>query len=185
MHRLVVAVISLAALAGCSSRTPSPTEFALCEGSGLLNVGDPIPDCRFEGLAGHEDISLRALAGTPVVLNFWAGWCPSCIKEMPEFDAVATSLGDSVQFVGLDLLGVQGESKNAAVALAERTGVGYRLGYDRGGYLYGHFSGRRAAPVLPATIFIDAEGLVTHLRFGELDRAELEALIETHLGVTT
>lgn len=182
--RVLAVLLLLAVSTACGESKPAPVAYPPCEGEGLLNIGDTLPDCRFEGLAGHADVDLDALKGTPTVLNFWAGWCPNCIKEMPAFDAVFRKLDGSVRFVGLDLLGVMGETKKAAVTLAARTEVTYPLAYDRGGYLYGHFSGRRAAPVLPATVLIDATGVVRHLRFGELSGPELEEQIRTHLGVT-
>jgi len=48
-----------------------------------------------------EKVNPKLFVGKPVVLVFWATWCPSCRKELPEFDRVRKSLGDDVQFVAI------------------------------------------------------------------------------------
>ena len=49
-------------------------------------------------------------SGKPIVLNFWASWCAACIREMPELQKVYVSAAGAVQFLGVDLLGVDGET---------------------------------------------------------------------------
>ncbi len=42
--------------------------------------------------------------GRPVVLNFWASWCPPCRNEMPHFDRVYQEVKDDVMFMMVDLV---------------------------------------------------------------------------------
>lgn len=67
---------------------------AAAAGAGLawwrLQVGEPpLPagfwDKRFERPEGGE-VSLASLRGKPLVLNFWATWCPPCVTELPLLD---------------------------------------------------------------------------------------------------
>lgn len=67
---------------------------AAAAGAGLawwqLRVGEPpLPagfwDSRFERPEGGE-LTLASLRGKPLVLNFWATWCPPCISELPLLD---------------------------------------------------------------------------------------------------
>ena len=70
--------------------------------------GDAAPTTAFENPAGGQ-VTLASFQGKPVLLNLWATWCAPCVKEMPTLDALADSLGDSVQVIALsqDLEGAE------------------------------------------------------------------------------
>jgi len=78
----------------------------------LLAVGTQLPGgCRFQALGTGAAVTLADYAsGKPIVLNFWASWCAACIQEMPELQKVYLSAAEAVQFLGVDLLGVEGET---------------------------------------------------------------------------
>lgn len=52
--------------------------------------------------------TLSALAGKPIVLHFWAKWCPSCVREMPSMDKFYKKYKDKVHFIPI---AVDGDSK--------------------------------------------------------------------------
>ena len=64
-------------------------------------VGHPAPDFTLTTAAG-ETFKLSDLRGTPVVLNFWATWCPPCRAELPELQAASQRLAGQVAIVGVD-----------------------------------------------------------------------------------
>lgn len=121
------------------------------------------------------------MQGKPAVLNFWASWCTFCIKEMPDFARFHADLSQKVAVIGFDLIGVEGEVESAARSFAKDRGATYDLVFDPDGLLFSHFSVR---PTLPATVFVDARGIVRHRQFGPLDEARLRELAAEHLGVT-
>lgn len=179
----------LALLAACSSggapaTAPSPSGsappvLADCRPDGLISIGEALPDCAFEMFDGTV-LELTSLRGKPAILNFWASWCTFCIKEMPDFARFHDDFRDKVAVVGFDLVGVEGEIESAARSFAKDRGATYDLAFDPEGLLFAHFSVR---PTLPATVFVDERGIVTHRRFGPLDEEQLRELASEHLGV--
>jgi thiol-disulfide isomerase/thioredoxin len=55
--------------------------------------GPTVPDIEVEDFTG-ETTSVSDHVGRPLVVNFWASWCPPCIAEMPDLEAVHRSVAD-------------------------------------------------------------------------------------------
>lgn len=123
-----------------------------------------------------DAFTLAEYRGTPVVVNFWASWCPSCAAEMPAFESVYQAFKGEVEFVGIN----NNDDRQAAVELARTTGVSYRLAEDPRGEAFAAFG----AAGMPTTIFIDGGGGVVERVSGGLSADQLNALIEERLGVT-
>lgn len=136
-------------------------------------AADAAPDVTLEFFDGSSQ-QLSDLQGKPVVLNFWASWCPACISEMPDFGNVHRRLGDQVEFIGVNMQEVDME---AAQALVEQTNVDYRLAHDRDGAIYNQFGGI----AMPTTVFISTEGTVESVHSGTIFEDELTETIETEL----
>jgi peroxiredoxin len=69
----------------CRALTPDPVPPSL--------VGQEAPDFELKDGNG-KTWSLKSLRGRPVLLNFWATWCPPCVEEMPAMEALAQRVGD-------------------------------------------------------------------------------------------
>lgn len=77
-------------------------------------------DLAFPNLEGNE-VSLSEYEGKVVLLNFWATWCPPCVREMPSmqrlqdkfadqpFEIVAINAGESADAIEAFLLGLDNE----------------------------------------------------------------------------
>ncbi len=114
---------------------------------------------------------LADLAGQPVVLNFWASWCPACISEMPAFAEVHRRFGDRVIFIGVNM---QEVDLDAAIGLADRTGVEYPLAHDPDGAIFIEFGGL----AMPTTVFLSADGSIALVHSGALFADDLASIIE-------
>lgn len=142
--------------------------------SGAASSGGPVPHVSMADFGGAR-FSLADYRGKPLVLNFWASWCPFCVAEMPDFQRVHEALRDRVAFLGVNLR----DNRDAAEDLARKTSVTYRLAGDPQGSVYGAFGGTG----MPTTVFIDAHGRVVEMVTGQLTRHALTQKIMKNLGV--
>jgi cytochrome c biogenesis protein CcmG/thiol:disulfide interchange protein DsbE len=120
---------------------------------------------RFDGGTGR----LEDYEGTPLVLNFWASWCPPCVRELPALQEVAAELEGEVAFLGMNVT----DDRAEAEALAAEAGVTYDLGVDEEGALFTALAGLN----MPTTLFIDAAGDVVDTHEGAFDADELRTAI--------
>lgn len=77
-----VAVLGLLLVTACSAGSHPP------------RIGNTAPD--FTLTDSQHTVELSQLRGKPVLLNFWATWCPPCVEEMPSLLQLHKELGDKV-----------------------------------------------------------------------------------------
>ncbi|MGI9609258.1 MAG: TlpA family protein disulfide reductase [Acidimicrobiia bacterium] len=178
--RLVVAVASLALVAAACSNSSSDTPNTVDTGDSLaapastLPAGDPAPSRQFVTFEG-ESVSLATYVGQPVVLNFWASWCPSCVAEMSAaFRPVQLDLGNEITFIGMNIQ----DERDLANELLEETGVVWISAEDQTGELYLDLGGI----AMPFTVFLDASGNIVEKHNGPLTEGQLRDKIETAFG---
>jgi thiol-disulfide isomerase/thioredoxin len=160
-----IGAVVVLAIIGVFQFVPSPNESATAAtAQGQASVGAPAPDVQMESFSG-EQVTLSEFEGTPVVLNFWATWCPFCVAEMPDFETVNQTADGQVQFIGVNLQ----DDAGAANDLVGETGVTYLLTRDPQGVVYNAFGGI----AMPTTVFIGADGIVDEIVTGALSEAQL------------
>lgn len=99
-------------------------------------------------------VKLSDMRGTPVVLNFWASWCPPCKSEMPDFDEICKEYGGKVVFMMVNLTDGQNETQESAQTFIDSMGYTFPVYFDKdsdAAYTYGIQS-------IPTTFFINADG---------------------------
>ena len=153
-----------------AAETPAATE----EPKSDADVAYSFPVTMFQGQdeVGGDMVELGELLGKrPMVINFWAGLCPPCRAEMPDFQAFYEDFNDRVLLLGIDLgqftgLGTQQDATDLLADLQ----VTYPAGFTEDGAVIKEYR----VLGMPSTIFIDANGEVFHTWTGPLNEETLK-----------
>lgn len=170
---IVLGVISYAFFTSRSDLS----KFALTEGRGIF-VDDPktlkaetaaalgylAPDFTLEDLNGQR-VSLSDFRGKPVLLNFWASWCPPCRKEMPELQKFHERYGEKIALVGVNW----GEDAKTVKEFLDRFGVSYLNLLDERGTAFVLYK----LTGIPESFFIDPDGYIRGLWIGPMTVEEI------------
>lgn len=147
------------------------TTLPVAEGNGRLpQIGDDLAEFASRDLDGNT-IRLSDYQGQPVMVNFWATWCPPCRMELPDFQtAYDTHKGD-----GLVILAVNQDESEELIRsfFYDTNGFTFTPVLDEGSQIsrsYGINS-------FPTTIFVNAEGVVTAVHQGLLFPEQLEVYL--------
>jgi cytochrome c biogenesis protein CcmG, thiol:disulfide interchange protein DsbE len=128
------------------------------------------PAFNLSALSGTGRVSLAALRGGVVVVNFWASDCGPCKKEMPQLQAASNRYAaKGVHFVGIDVLDFRTPARN----FVRLHGITYAIGFDGVGdttIAYGVAN-------TPTTFFIDRRGRIVAHVLGPMTDSELAAHI--------
>ncbi len=141
-------------------------------------VGRAAPDFALERLDGGS-LRLSDLQGQPVLVNFWASWCSPCRQETPEL--ILTY--EKQRSAGLVVLGVNlREADGPAGRFASDFGIDYPVVMDRRGEVAKVW--RVGGPVegIPASYFIDKNGVVQKVVYGAVRPKDLEEGLALILG---
>lgn len=84
-------------------------------------VGKPAPDFAYPDMDGQE-VSLRALRGKYVLLDFWELWCGACILAIPEMKQKA----DKYRSAGVEIIGVTSENETGIRRIVKANQLNYR-----------------------------------------------------------
>ena len=126
-----------------------------------------------------NEVHLSEYIGRPVVVNFWASWCPPCKQEMPAFQKMWETYGEEVTFLMVNETDGERETMETAQAYVEENGYEMDFFFDLdqdAAYTY-------YLMYLPRTLFIDAQGNLVYDQVGQLTESELENRIEDLLSV--
>ena len=172
-----IVLIGLLLLSGCRSFTPetkpepitttippaqpAPSSPTIPTG---VSIGNLAPDFQLQTLTG-DNISLSGLRGKPVLINFWATWCPPCKAEMPYLQQVH----DSWSAKGLVLLAVDiGENSATVEKFMTELNLSMTVPMD---------TDRKVAKAygitaIPTTFLIDKDGIIRQKVLGAFPSVE-------------
>ena len=134
-----------------------------------VRAGVAAPEIDLPVLTGGR-VQLSTLRGHPVVVSFWATWCPSCRTEFPELVRLQETHGPA----GLRVLGVNGRDQERSTknvkAFLDQVGASFPVALDQ----RGKARQRYRLIGLPTTVFIDSAGIIERIHIGAISREELE-----------
>ncbi len=135
---------------------------------GEATIGPDFWALRFEQPGGGE-LAMDSLRGGPLLLNFWATWCPPCVKEMPLLDSFQRQQrGADWRVVGLAI-----DSPTPVREFLKRRPVGFSIGLAG---LAGTELSRtlgNASGSLPFTVVVGRDGSVIDRKLGALKESDL------------
>lgn len=117
----------------------------------------------------NNDVKLSDYFGKPIVLNFWASWCPPCKAEMPHFES-AYKQNPDIQFLMVNMTDGDRETMAAAKQFIAEQQYTFNVLFDTEGQAaaaYGAYS-------LPVTFFIDSKGKLVTYAVGMLSAEQLD-----------
>lgn len=128
--------------------------------------------------ANGKKIRLSDNFGKPIVINFWATWCPPCKRELPDFDKLCMEYGDKVVFMMVNLTDGRRDTVDGTKSFVSKNGYTFPVYFDT------EYNGADAYNVssIPQTTFIDANGNVYTTRIGVMNETVLRSYINALLA---
>jgi thiol-disulfide isomerase/thioredoxin len=179
--RCLVAVLTLATVAGCSGTgsTPRDSGGGFVSGSGNLTQiapadRQPAPVLSGPQLGSDRQLSSASYPGKVLVVNVWGSWCAPCRAEAKGLQAASRQTKDKAQFLGINS---RDPNPAPAEAFVRVQGITYPSLYDPNGVQLVKFANLPPNSV-PSTLVIDTQGRVAARAVGTISENTLVDLID-------
>ncbi len=123
-----------------------------------------------------EMLAMKSFEGKPLLLNFWATWCPPCVAELP----LLNQFFKDQKAKGWQVLGLAVDQPSAVRTFLGRAPVDFPVGMAG---LNGTDLSRALGNLtggLPFTVLFDAKGRTVHRKIGQLSPTDLQAWLAMH-----
>jgi len=141
--------------------------FCLATTLPAAQLGQPLIAFKGTDLKG-EMYDLQQIIGTkPIMLIFWASWCPTCKSEVPKINKLA----EKYQQRGMEFVAVNvgfNDTVERAQAFAQQTGMTYRAYFDGSGTI----AEKYRLQGVPTVIIADRQGIIRFRNFTTPDIPE-------------
>ena len=116
--------------------------------------------------------------GKPIVINFWATWCPPCKQELPDFDKLSKEYGDRVVFMMVNMTDGYRDTVDGTKRFVSGKGYTFPVYFDTKDNAASAYN----VSSIPQTTFIDAKGNIYTTRIGAMNEATLRIYLNALLG---
>lgn len=157
-----------------SSAASSQTVESVPSSPSSKSAENAAPDFTVQDANG-KSVSLSDFKGKPIVLNFWASWCPPCKAEMPDYEKMYQQYNSKgIVFMMVNLTDGDRETTATAKKFLSDNHYTFPVNFDT------NFSASDAYNIsaIPDSIFIDRNGNVVNSYEGMIDAATMKNNIE-------
>ena len=138
-----------------------------------ISVGETVPLFKARAIDGNKSLALNDYRGKVVLIDFWASWCPPCLRSLPKYDDLRREIGTSdFEIIAINV----DENTDDARKFLQKHPVDYPIAKDPKGILPSVYG----IKVMPTSYLIDRDGVVqyVHTAFKEGDIEKLKVEIE-------
>jgi len=162
---ILISLFTVFLATGLSNRTSATGR------SGEQLIGEKSPEFLAVAIDG-DPVFLSNYLGSPIVLNFWASWCPPCRDETPHFEKMWRLYRQK----GVVLLGINVQDTVAdADRYIKEFDVTFTNAIDKDGKIMVDYG----VTGLPVTFFIDREGIIIGRWVGSIGESNLKSRVES------
>jgi len=164
--RRALALLAFAAAVGGGSSTARAQDLG-------IEIGSAAPAAKMQTLDGKDADLAQYIGKTPMLIEFWAIWCPNCKELEPTLLAMSKKYGAQVKFVGVAVS--VNETPDKVKAFVDKHGLPGDQFFDAKGNATGAYD----APATSYVVVINKAGKVVYTGLG--GKQNLEAAIKKAL----
>lgn len=132
-------------------------------------VGYRVPSFTLTTYPGNGSVTVASDVHKPMLINFWASWCPPCQAEAPDLEQAYKKYGQQVEFVGVNLT-VQ-DSLPAVQNFLSKYGITYTTALDKTGEVASEYK----VVAIPTSIFVNRSGVIVDRYTGAIPPQYLDS----------